>query len=503
MDSPNVSWRPYQIECFNGVYKAFKERNLSRQLVVQATGLGKRLQAVNISTKFKNSLFLAHSEELIEQAVRDMEKFHGFMNVGVIKKERFEVDKKVVVASPQTLTNRLTKISPEHFDLVQIDEAHRYMAKTWLAAVNHFKPRLRLGWTATPYRLDGLSLANMFDDITFEYNIDRGISDGFLCELDGIRIKTDIDLSKVHKQAGDFNLGELSSLVDIPARNELIYESYVKYANERQAVGFCVDIKHCINLKSVFDKHGVPCEIMVSDQSVCPDRSGVDRRFREGKTKVLLNVQILIEGWDYSDVGTVLMARPTESLTFYMQAVGRGTRLKSQEFRAKFGVNNCVILDFVDVSGKHSLINTWTLDKGKSAKNKIFVTPEKREKLYEAELERERSAARITGKVSQDTKVNLLKLPEIKVYGGEWTNDMATEKQLEYLKKLGLWVEGVEYTKGMCSEAISNSPAESWQIKRLAKWGYDISGGNVTNGQYQKVMNKLMSDNKYNPNFKL
>lgn len=461
---------------------------------------GKRLGAVNVSTKFENSLFLAHSEELIEQAVKDMEKFHGFMNVGVIKGSRFEIDKKVVIASPQTLTHRLDRINPKHFKLIQIDEAHRYLARTWVKAVKHFEPLLSVGWTATPYRLDGLSLADLFDDITFEYNIAKAIEDGYLCELDGIRIKTEIDLSKVHRQAGDFKVDELSNLVDTKARNELVVESYQKYCEDRQAIGFCVDVKHCQNLKAEFIAKGIPCEILVADENVCPDRKGVNERFRNGSTKVLLNVQILIEGWDYSDVGAVLMVRPTQSLTFYMQSIGRGTRLKSPEFRTKYGVNNCKILDFVDSSGKHNLINTWTLDKGKTAKEKCFVTSEKRDKLLATESERRN--AKIDSKVKQDGKINLLKLPELKTYGGEWTSDWATEAQLEYLKKLGLWEADVEYTKGMCSELISNEPAQYWQLKKLSEWGYDVSG-TVLNGQFQKIKQKMISDHKYDPNFKI
>ena len=503
MSGKDVLWRPYQVECFKQVHDHLKEKKISRQLVVQATGTGKRLGACNISTKFPNSLFLAHSEELIEQAVKDMERFHGFMNVGIVKGPKFEIDKRVVVASPQTLTNRLDRIRPDHFRLVQIDEAHRYLARTWVQAVNHFTPVLRLGWTATPYRLDGLSLSNIFDAISYEYNIDDGIRDGYLCELDGVRVKTEIDISKVHRQAGDFKVDELSNLVDCPARNKLIVESYQKYCDGRQAVGFCVDVKHCQNLKAAFDEAGIPCEILVADETVCPDRKGVNERVRAGVTKVLLNVQILIEGWDYSDVGAVLMARPTQSLTFYMQAIGRGTRLKSQAFRDRFGVNNCVVLDFVDNSGKHSLINTWTLDGDKSAANKTFVTKEKRDKLLEVEAERERRNARITTTVKSDEKVKLLRLPDVRMFNGEWVRDEATPAQLEYVKRLGLWQPDTVYTKGMCSELITNVPAASWQLRKLAEWGYDVSCGGVTNGQFQKVKQRMLSENKYNPNFKV
>jgi len=497
----DIHWRPYQKNCFNAVYDQFKNHGVKKQLVVQATGLGKRLQAVNISTKFKGkSLFLAHSEELIEQAYLDMERFHGFTNVGIVKGPRFEIDRKVVVASPQTMINRLDRIDPKHFDLVQVDEAHRYMARTFVDTVNHFKPKLRLGWTATPYRLDGLSLSGIFDRIVYEYNIADGIKDGYLAELDGIRIKTNVGLGDVHRRMGDFAVGELSDKVDIPERNDLIVESYRKYADGKQAIGFCVDVQHCINLQQHFLREGIPCEIIVADESVCPDRKGVNERFRNGTTRILLNVQILIEGWDYSDVGAVLMVRPTQSLTFYMQAIGRGTRIKSNAFIEQFGKNECKVLDFVDVSGRHNLINTWTLDKESSAKNKIFVNTEKREKLISAEEERARREAKVLSEIIKDTRFDLLKLPDVKVWEGEWQSDEATEAQISYLKKLGLYEDGMAYTKGMCSELLNNAPATNWQLKLLKQWGYDISAG-ATNGQYSKAKQKLMSDHKYDPGF--
>jgi type I site-specific restriction endonuclease len=183
-----------------------------------------------------------------------------------------------------------------------------------------------------------------------------------------------------------------------------------------------------------------------------------------------------------------------------MQCIGRGTRIKSQPFQEKYKVNNAKILDFVDNSGKHNLINTWTLDRDKSAKEKTFVTKENKEKLVLAE--RKRREARIDSNIKQDGRINLLKLPELKVYGGEWTVDMATEKQLDYLKKLGLWEPDVEYTKGMCSELISNESAQSWQLKKLSEWGYDVSKG-CLNGQFQKIKQKMLSDHKYDPNFKI
>src|ERR1035438_8338201 len=124
------------------------------------------------------------------------------------------------------------------------------------------------------------------------------------------------------------------------------------------------------------------------------------------------------------------MARPTQSKTVYIQAIGRGTRLKTEQFLEKHQKNNCIILDYVDNTGKHSLINTWTLDQGKKIEDMTFVGKDRKEMLI---AKREAEARKILIKQGLDKKVNLLKLPVIKLQtdrGGFL--DPASEKQLEW-----------------------------------------------------------------------
>jgi len=488
-------WRPYQKESFNSISKAFLKDNITEQLAVQATGCGKRAQAVQISNvpifHDKPSLFMAHREELIIQAVNDFEKCHGFGNVGVVKGKQFDIHKKVVVASPQTLVNRLDKIHPDHFGLIQIDEAHNYMAKTFLKAVRHFNHKLRIGWTATPHRLDGLSLSNLFEKIVFEYNLDQAIKEGFLCELDAIKVKTDIELTGIKKSMGDFNQKELEHRVDTPQRNNLIAAKYKDYALGRQFVAFCVTKKHAHNLAEKFELHGMKVAVLTSDTE---DRKGIDTALREKRLDGVVNVNILTEGWDYPEIGCVIDAAPTTSLTRYLQRIGRGSRLKSPEFVEKFG-QNCIVLDIIDNTGKHNVVNTWELDKGKKAKEKTFVTQEKRDKLQEAEDKRA-SERKFIADVKSDTRVNLLKLPKVLISGSPKMLEQATPAQIKFLVNLGLYDESIEYTKALASEAISNAPAQGWQIKKVKEWGYDVSDG-VSIGQFQRIKNKIDNDNKY------
>lgn len=460
---------------------------------------GKRLAAVNLMHHFKRSLFIAHREELIMQAYDEINKFYP-MNVGIIKGKVFEADKKIVVASVQTLYNRLDRIDSNAFDLVIIDEVHHYCAKSYLITARHWQPKLLTGWTATPKRLDGLSLTNLFEKLVFEYNIHDGIKDGYLAPIEAYQIKSQSDISKVKRTAGDFNQKELSEAVDCELRNNLIVQKYKQYTPGRPAIAYCVDIEHAYHLRDEFRKNKISCEAVSSDESRGDDRTEIVKKFRNKEFTVLTNCEILTEGFDFNDVGAVLMARPTQSETLYVQCIGRATRLKSEAFVTEFKTDKATILDFVDNTGKLNLINAYELEKGIPIEDRMFLPAEHKEKLLLEE--KKRRERRIKLESGHDRKIDLLHLPEVKVFDSEKMLEPATEKQLDWIKKAGVYVDGVEYTKLQASELISNLPCSSWQIEFLAINGYDVSKGAVM-GQYQRVKYAIEQRQKYSIDSKI
>ena len=485
-----MTLRPYQQEAKNKIREAFHNRNLKSALVVMATGLGKRLLSIDIAKHFKKVLFIAHREELIEQAFNEFEQYHTFQT-GIIKGSRFEIDKKFIVASAQTLYRRLDKIPKDTFDHIIVDEAHFFAAKTFLEPLHYFTPRLLLGYTATPYRLDGLSLSNIFEEKICDYDIEYGVKNGFLAKPEAYKIRTQTDLSEVKKLGGDFNIGQLSEAVDTEIRNELIVSKYCEMSKGEQALCFAVDIKHAINIKNKFIEHNISSEVIVSDEIICSNRKELITNFKNGKIQVLVNVDILTTGFDYSDIGVIIQARPTQSKTLFVQQIGRGTRLKSQAFQKRFDHNTCIILDFVDNTKKNNLINCEELDRGKPLEKRVFTNKNDMAKLLEA---REKRKIFVSNEV--DMKINLFALPEVSISNSERMLEQATEKQISFLKSLNIWTEGVEYTKRQASEFISNTPAQSWQLQKLRNWGYNITDG-ASIGQFQKVKQKLESDSKY------
>ena len=488
----DVQWRPYQVECKKSIKENY-DQGITKQLIVAATGVGKRMMAVNLMQHFRRSLFIAHREELIMQAYNEIQNYFP-MQVGIIKGPVFEVDKRIVVASVQTLYNRLDRIDEDTFDLVIIDEIHHYMAKSYCTVARHWNTKLLTGWTATPKRLDGLSLSNLFEKMVFQYDIRAGILDGFLAPIEAYQIKTQSDISRVKKTAGDFNLHQLSEAVDSELRNNLIVQKYKQYTPGRQGIAYCVDMNHAYHLRDMFRENGIKCETVVSDTERCPNRSFLIDRFKGGDIEVLTNVEILTEGFDYPDVGVIMMARPTQSETLYTQCMGRSTRLKSQVFIEKYGTDKAIVLDFVDNTGKLSLVNAYELEKDVPIADRMFLPEEHKEKLLEEE--KRRRERRIKLEAGKDRKVDVLQLPKVQVWNSEKMLEPATEKQLQWIRSAGIFEEGIEYTKLQASELISNLPCQEWQIRYLAIHGYDVSKG-ASIGQYQKVKSNIENKQKF------
>lgn len=504
--------RPYQESVICASIDELKA-GVDKQLIIKATGTGKTFTAVKLLERhgFKRVLWITHSDELVSQSalafLRDKfdDKFSSYVEgigfaewangakcnfqnkenqfrMGIIKAQYFQIDADVTICSAQTLYRRLDRIPADYFDAIVCDEAHLFMSKTFSEPLLYFKPKLLLGLTATPNRLDNMSLGNIFDKIIFEYNIGNAIKDGYLCELDAIRVRTDVSLDSVKTTGGELNTKELSNEVNIPKRNKLAVDSYLKYGNGKQAIFFCVDVQHSVDLAEMFNEHGISCKPFVGDEDITPERKATIKDFKDRKLTILTNVNILTTGADFPNVGLIGMLRPTKSLTLYMQAIGRGTRLKDAEYVDKYG-QMCTILDFVDNTSKHKLINCWELDKGKATEDKVFLTSAQKKNLIE---ERNRRNAQIDSMYNKDSRVKLISLPEAVLSSSIRMREAATEAQLKWIDMLGYDIKNTVYTKAMCNEIISSQPANKKELEYLKDKGYDVTEG-ATKGQYSTV----------------
>jgi len=522
--------RPYQKEAKETVFKKL-EVGLKKPIVVLPTGCGKTFCASKITDEFKNTLWLTHTEELIDQSalalvmnitekplevdniiadrngmleflnfaeknplmLNDTERFI-YDNCGIIKAERMDIDKKITVASIQTIHRRLHKIDSDKYDLIIIDECHQAAAKTWNKTIEHFsEAKLVLGLTATPHRTDGTSLNSVFDEIVYDYSIKDAIEQGYLCEIDAIRIKTNISLDNVRTTAGELNNKDLA-IINCPERNNLIVDSFEKYVKEKQGIIFCVNVQHAMDLTATFKKRGYnSVNFVVGDKNLCPNRKDIIRDYKKGRIQVLINVMVLTMGFDHPNTGFVGMTCPTKSLVKYIQCIGRGTRLKNKKYIDKYG-QKVTILDFVDVTSRHRLVNTWELDKEKEIEDRVYLSKEKKDKLIKV---REERLAKLDVSRNRDEKVNLLSLPKVKINKTANSNKPASPKQLLFLNSLGYDVKNNFYTVYDASLIISSQPIKKQHLMRLKLAGYDISKG-ATYGEAKLVFDELKNKLKTN-----
>jgi superfamily II DNA or RNA helicase len=499
--------RPYQEKAISAVMSAYN-RGITKALLVMATGTGKTLTTIKLIERmgFQRVLFLSDRENLVIQSgmafIKD--KFDsdvvskieskGFLEwvresggklpsyqIGVIKADIWQPEGDIIMGSLQTLCRRIGKLRPDYFDCIVVDEAHGYASVTAVKTLASFTPKLLLGLTGSPYRADGLPLSDIFQEIVYEYDIAQGIKDGYLCELEGIRVKTNISLDKVHTLGGEFNQGELVQEVNIPERNKLVIESFIKYCGGRQAIGYAVNIQHAVDLAAIFNDYGVRSVAISSNEELTPDSRQKLQDYSAGKYQVIWNVAMIVQGYDAPETGSIIWAAPTKSLTKYLQGTGRGTRLKSKGYVDKYG-QKAIILDIIDNTVKHNLINTWTLDKGKSTEDRVFTTREQKDAVL-AQIEAKKATIQATRK--EDEKVNLLTIPKLKLVKTYNTSKDATPAQLAVIERWGYNIKDNHYTHYQISEIFGAQPASYAAIKEMESWGYQTNVGFISISQYQ------------------
>ncbi len=306
-------------------------------------------------------LMLVHRDELVQQSVEKLGYVWPEQDIGVVKSERNEYDRRVVVASVQTLQHpkRREQLDAGRFSLVIADESHHAVSPSWKAILEDlgFLPdpapgRLLLGITATPMRGDGIGLKAVFEKVVYRRSISDLVRAGYLADVRGIRVRTKVDLSNVRMVRGDFNSKALSLAVDTPRRNDLIVETYLKHGERRRAVAFTVDVAHAQHLAEAFRAFGVRAD-WISGELPTEERRERLRRLRAGEVDVLTNCQILTEGWDEPSVSCLVMARPTKSTGLYIQQVGRGLRPYP-------GKDYCLVIDVSD--NAHDICALGTLE---------------------------------------------------------------------------------------------------------------------------------------------
>lgn len=324
-----IELRDYQKECIEEIEK----RESGNYLITMATGLGKTVIFSHLHPKGK-MLILSHRDELVNQPVKYFEE-----PCGIEEGPEVSHGENVVSASVQSLKNRLDKFSPEEFDILITDEAHHATADTYMKIYDYFKPRLHLGFTATPNRADNVGLKKVYDEIIYNKDLKSGIKDGWLSDIECYTVEMGYDLDKVKKSMGDFSESALTEKVDNPKYNEKIGAAYLKHA-KGQTLIFCASVQHAHNVSKY-----IKGSVVVSAKTPKEERKRIIQDFTDKKIPCLINCLLFTEGTDIPLVETVIIARPTMNQSLYTQMVGRGLR-KAE------GKDKLILIDCVGVSKK-------------------------------------------------------------------------------------------------------------------------------------------------------
>lgn len=323
-----VQLRPYQAKAIEDVRAAIRAGK-RRILICAPTGSGKTLTAgaIIIDARAKGSrvLFVAHRKELVDQSVASICRL-GVSTIGVIRAgdKRRDLSQPIQVASIQTLARRVPLEQPPH--IIFIDECHRALSASYQKALYELYPKaIILGLTATPCRTDGKPLADGFETIVHVATYSELIAGGFIAEPLVYSTPLQPDLSAVRRSGGDFNQDDLAEAMLKGALVGDIGEQWRKHAGGRRTVVFAVDVRHSKAIVEIFKGMGVAAEHLDGTTPEA-ERVAILARLESGATQVVVNCNVLTEGWDQPSVKCVVLARPTKSLALYMQSAGRGLR---------------------------------------------------------------------------------------------------------------------------------------------------------------------------------
>lgn len=295
-------------------------------------------------------------EEDIQKFAAGKEQFRALIlapNINIIAdwKERIDKDLQLLqdridIKTYSYAVRHYHEKTRDYYSYIVVDEAHHAVAPMLKRVIQYYSPEFLVGLTATDQRPDKKRLEEIFGNYTTELSLKDAMEKGVVARANVYRIETNIDLSHVRFNGKDYVNADLEKSVRVTSRNELIVNVLKDYftegdAGKRQGIIFCINKAHTKEMARLLNAAGISAQDYSGDTKH-PEK--VMQEFKEHKIRFLCACDMISEGWDYPELGILVMARPTLSKVLYLQQIGRGLRRTSIK-------KNVFVIDVVDEYG--------------------------------------------------------------------------------------------------------------------------------------------------------
>lgn len=359
------SLRGYQDRVLIDVNEA--HRSWRKVLLCLATGLGKTVIAgqatANVMEKHGErdsvALYIVHRDYLADQVEETLQDFGLGHYVGRIQSGHPMTPwRPLQVTTIQTIIKRYKDLHWLNPKIVFIDEAHHAVAETWLEVINHFPDAYLFGLTASPARLDGKGLGNLFDTMVEGPSIRWAMDHGYLCEVDTYSVPSGYSMRGLRKERGDYSKKQMNERATARFIGNSV-KAWQNIAPGTRTLNFAVSVAKSKETVAAFEAIGVP-SAHIDGKTPKGERDTIMKKYRNGQIMLLSNVEICTEGFDMPECETVIISRPTASTVLDLQMKGRVMRPKPD------GRNGILIytVEGLDIHGDPDDEKDWSLDDG-------------------------------------------------------------------------------------------------------------------------------------------
>jgi superfamily II DNA or RNA helicase len=347
-----VIFRDYQARMIDRAKNALE--NKGDTLCSAPTGAGKTIILSGLAGAMQpaKTLILQHRDELTEQNLSKFQKVNPGLSVGLFNAVAKSWRGKATFAMVQTLCRERNLSTIPKLDLMIIDECHHAAAESYMEVIGAAKDRnpdlMIAGFTATPSRGDGKGLRAVFSNVADQITLKELISKGFLVrprafivDVNGVKD----DLAKVRKLRDDYDMNQVSEIMNKIPINEEVVRKWKELGENRRTIIFCSTVAHAESVRDAFAREDIYSELITGEMGTV-ERAGVYRRLKTGKTRVVVNVAVLTEGFDEPAIGCVVLLRPCSQKSTMIQMIGRGLRvLNPDEYPGEIK-RDCIVIDF-------------------------------------------------------------------------------------------------------------------------------------------------------------